>query len=126
MVSLDDLVASDDQTPDSELAATLHGQITLIEGRDAVRLIGAMKDASARKKLVAAGLARHVMLRKGWIKETGLGAPTEWYSIQVQQKPKSVGEELSRLKKVALIERDDTGWRVPLWALRDALDFLSK
>jgi hypothetical protein len=122
--SLDDLEI--DGIEDNELALGLHGRVGIVKGQDRVRLLGDVLDGSAKKKLVAAGLARHAMQRKGWIDEGQLAASTEWFAIQIQQKPKTVGEELSRLKKAGLVDRGETGWLVPLWALRPAIEFLSE
>ncbi len=125
--SLDDLVLpSGANLQDSELAQALHGRVGLLEAQEKVKLTGDLLSGSAKKKLVAAGLARHAMQRKGWINADELSASTEWFAVQVQQKPKSVGEELSRLKRTGLIDRDHTGWFVPLWALRQAIDFLDE
>ncbi len=124
--TLDDLILDHDELEDSELAAALHGRIGLIDRQTIVRLLGTFAEEPTKKRIVAVGLARHAMKRKGWVEDDGLGAPPEWYANQVQQKPKSVGEELSRLKKAGFMDRNRTGWYVPLWALRQAIDFVNK
>jgi hypothetical protein len=124
--TLDDLIIAEDGLDDSELAAALHGRVGLLQEQLNVRLLGEFAKGPAKRRLVAAGLARHAMRRKGWVDEKGLAASADWFATQVQQKPKSVTEELSRLKKAGLMERDDLGWRVPLWALRQAIDFLNE
>ena len=50
----------------------------------------------------------------------------EWFANQTQQKPKFVGEELSRLKKSGLMDRNHKGWFVPLWALRQAIELVNE
>ena len=123
--TLNDLVMTDEGLDDGELAAALHGRVGLIKDNLSVRLLGSFARDGAKKRLVAAGLARHAMRRQGWIDDEGLSAGAEWFANQVQQKPKSVTEELSRLKKACLMDRDEVGWRVPFWALRQAIEFIN-
>ncbi|MDB5356648.1 MAG: hypothetical protein JWN24_3101 [Phycisphaerales bacterium] len=124
--TLDDLVIGSDELEDADLAAALHGRVGLVKERLSVRLLGAAANDGAKKRLIAAGLARHAMRRKGWLDEGDLSAAVEWFANQIQQKPKSVTEELSRLKKLGLMDRDQRGWHVPTWALRQAIVFLGE
>ena len=124
--SLDDLVIRETDLEDCELATSLRGKVGLIEGMDKIKLLGSLLQNNTKQRLIAAGLARHAMRRKGWIDDQSLSASTEWFAVQVQQKPKSVGEELSRLKKAGLFERQEGGWLVPRWALRQAIEFLGE
>jgi hypothetical protein len=124
--TLDDLVIGEAELDDGELAGALHGRVGLLKEKLGVRLLGTFPREPAKKRLVAAGLARHAMHRQGWIEEPALSATAEWFANQVQQKPKSITEELSRLKKAGLMDRDEHGWRVPLWALRSAIEYLEE
>ena len=124
--TLADLVIGDDELDDGELASALHSRVGLVKEQLGVRLLGTFGREAAKKRLVAAGLARHAMHRQGWLEEAALSAGAEWFANQVQQKPKSVVEELSRLKKAGLMDRDEHGWRVPLWALRSAMEYLEE
>src|SRR5438270_81987 len=78
-VSLDDLVVGETELDDSELAKALHGRIGLLREQHNVRLLGSFVSAPAKKRIVAAGLARHAMRRKGWVDEQGLAATAEWF-----------------------------------------------
>jgi hypothetical protein len=124
--SLNDLFVAADEFADEELAAALHGRLVLKKGGEEVKLLGSLANAAAKKKLVACALARHVLFRTGAVEEQNVAAPTEWFAEQTQQKPKSVGEELSRLGKEGLMQRDENGWRVPRWALRKAINFIEE
>src|SRR5260370_33231316 len=84
--SLDDLVLpSGANLQDSELAQALHGRVGLLEAQEKVKLTGDLLSGSAKKKLVAARLARHAMQPQGWINADALSASTEWFAVQVQQ-----------------------------------------
>jgi hypothetical protein len=124
--SLDELFQKGASVEDGKLAGVLKGKITLAEGTDRVFITTEFAKESAQKRLVAVGLGRHVLRRKDAIKEEELAKPSEWYSLQVQVKPKSVLEELSRLKGRGIFERNDQGYYIPLWALKAALDFIQK
>jgi hypothetical protein len=122
--TLNDLIMSGEEMDDGELAAALHGKVGIAKENLNVRLFGPLVRDASKKRLVAAGLARHAMVRQGWIGDEDLSASADWFAKQIQQKPKSVTEELSRLKKAGLLERDERGWRVPSWALSQAIEFI--
>lgn len=125
-VTLDDLFTSGGDIQDTELACALKGKISLANNTDRVFIEDTLSAAGTKKKLVAVSLGRHALVRKNLLQADALAKPSEWYAVQVQENPKTVAEELSRLKNKGIFDRTDKGYLVPLWALRKALVFLSE
>lgn len=122
--SLDDLFQTGQVVQDGDLAAALKGRITLVPGVDRVFLEDAFYGAPVKKRLIAVGLGRHVLVRKGVTTDEELGRPVQWFAEQVQEQPTTVAQELSRLKAKQLFVRTDKGYAIPGWALRKAVSFL--
>lgn len=80
---------------------------------------------SNRSRLLIALLGRHVMVR---LKLPGatLEATPETLQSQCLIKLQSCREDLSRLKALRLLEKNETGYYVPTWAIKSATSTVSK
>ena len=124
---LEELFRSGGSVDDGNLAAVLKGKVYLSKDAvDRVFIEEGFRKVSASSKLLAVGLALHVLRRKGLAKDEDLAKPAEWYAEQIQDKPKYVLEQLSKLKGRMLFDRTDLGYRIPTWGVRRALDSLAK
>jgi hypothetical protein len=119
--SLDDLFVKGKGVEDGELATALRGSLSLTEGGERVFLEGDFAHAPVKRKLVGVGLALHALVRKGIASEAQLYRSTEWYAEQVQVVPNTVAQELSRLKAKKYFDRNDSGYGIPIWAIRRAI-----
>lgn len=122
--TLDDLFRGEHDVEDRELAETLHGRVSLTKDLD--KVFFAETQASINTRLVLAGLARHALQRKGLIKEEGVAKDPDWYARQLQEKPKTVSESLSRLKRQNIFVKNEKGYQIPAWGVRKAIEFLRK
>lgn len=123
--SLDELFRKPEKVEDAELAEVLIGKVYFVEGNNSVFVENEYLKKSIEAKLIAAGLALYVLLKKGIISDEDVARQTEWYANVTQSPPKSVLETLSRLKgKKRLFERTDRGYKIPAWAIRKALAVL--
>lgn len=123
--TLEDLFKPAEKVEDTELAEVLFGKLSLTKEKDHVFLENDFaKRASINDRLIAVGLARHVLHRKGIIPEEDLAKPAEWYSREIQENPRTVLEQLSRLKAQRIFERTNKGYQIPLWAVKRAIEYL--
>lgn len=124
--ALDELFRSVRAVEDVELARALKGKIYLAEGEvNRVFLEDGYSSASIPKRLAAIGLGLHVLRLKGLIKDDDVAKPADWFAEQAQERPKTVLENLSKLKRQKLFERTELGYRIPSWALRKAIEYVT-
>lgn len=126
--ALDELFKSSAAVDSGDFVAALKGKVFLTEGEsNRVFLEDVFSKAPNKTRLIAVGLGLHVLHRKGLIGDEGLSRQADWYANQIQAPPKTVLEELSRLKssKLGVFERTEGGYRIPTWAVRKAIEHLT-
>lgn len=122
--TLDSLFKDECDVEDRELAEVLYGKVSLTKDPD--RVFFAERQATINVRLVLAGLARHAFQRKDLIKAEDLAKDPNWYAEQLQEKPKTILEQLSRLKGNNIFVKNEKGYQIPAWGVRKAIEFLRK